>query len=366
MITRREFAGAALAWVACSPSTWADGLRDRYGIGTTALQVDAVREGALRIDAAVDLSVMEDLLEAFKAHHPQIALEFRRMSSSALYQTFLREMKAGSTTADILISPAMDLQFKLVNDGFALPYASPHTSNLPAWAVWKSRAYAICTDSLVFLYNKKRMPPADVPHSHLELTELLRRKPEFYKGRITSYDPATSGTGYLYYTQDLLLSHDTLDFVQAVGGTDPHFYASGGDVLPRVTTGEHLLAYNMIHSYMAQSLASRPDLGIVYPDDYTLTVARTAFVPITARHPSAGKLMLDFLLSEIGQLHFAQQQMLPVRQDIQVNWKAPPVDVVRRIHFGPALLAGLDTYRRRRVLDEWRRTLASTRAADVT
>ena len=70
-----------------------------------------------------DQQGFEDLLEAFGRLHPGITLEFRRPASSDLHANFLQDVAAGRPTADILISSAMDLQFKLVNDGFAQVYA---------------------------------------------------------------------------------------------------------------------------------------------------------------------------------------------------------------------------------------------------
>jgi iron(III) transport system substrate-binding protein len=254
----------------------------------------------------------------------------------------------------------MDLQFKLVNDGFAQVYASPEKLYLPDWAVWKDQAYAITAEPIVFAYNRALMPPADVPESHYELADLLRRKPEQYRGKIATYDPERSGTGYLYYTQDLLLSHDTLDLAEAVGRTQPKFYASGGDAMNKVQTGEHLLAYNMVSSQMMVRQSRDRNIAIVYPSDYTLVMSRIAFIPRTARHPAAARLFLDFLLSEPGQLLLAgHHHMQPIRTGITMKGGAPSPEVLRPIHFGPSLLANLDEFRRRRVLREWRRTFES-------
>ena len=183
----------------------------------------------------------------------------------------------------------MDLQFKFVNDGLAQTYESPEKPNLPDWAVWKDQAYAVTAEPIVFAYNRALMPPADVPHSHYELADLLRRKPGEYRGKIATYDPERSATGYLYYTQDLLLSHDTLDLVQAAGRAQPSFYVSGVDALNRLSSGQHLLAYNMVSSYMLERQEQDPNIGIVFPSDYTLVMSRVAVIPRTARHPAAAR-----------------------------------------------------------------------------
>jgi iron(III) transport system substrate-binding protein len=361
MLSRRTFSLASLAWTATGCGVGSDAYHTGLGFTLThsRLVADAAKEGTLRIDAATGLLGIEDLLESFKRLYPGITLDYRRATSSELHAKFLHETSTGAPTPDILISAAMDLQFKLVNDGYAQVYESPEKPNLPDWAVWKDQAYAITADPLAFAYNKVLMPPADVPNSHEELTDLLRRKPDEYRGKITSYDPERSGTGYLYYTQDLLLSRDTLDFVQAVGRTQPKFYETGEEIGNGLLHGKHLLAYNVVNSYMVLRQLQNPYIGILFPNDYSLVMSRFAFIPKLARHPATGKLFLDFLLSELGQVLMARQYIQPIRNGIAMHGPAPSPEVLRRIHFGPSLLANLDEYRRRRVLHEWRRAFES-------
>ena len=358
MASRRSFILTGLA-TALSGCDIGRDLRLDFAPPNVGLEADAIREGALRIDAATGLLGDQDLMTAFRSRYPEIKLEYRRAPSRQLHMRFLQDVSAGGPTTDIFISAAMDLQFKLVNDGLAQKYESPEKPYLPDWAVWKNEAYAINADPVVFVYNRALMPADDVPRSHEELTDLLRRKPREYRGKIATYDVQRSGTGYLYYTQDLLLSRDTLDLVQALGRTQPRLYVSGAELRNKVSSGEHLLAYNMAYSYMSGREEEHPDVAIVFPSDYTLVMSRIAFIPKLAAHPAAGRLFLDFLLSELGQTLMARRYAQPVREGIPLAGEAPPPEAVRRINFGPELLANLDGYRRQRVLHEWRRAFES-------
>ena len=361
MVSRRAFALAGLACVAtgCSLEPYAERSLRRFTSAHSRVEAAAAKEGALRIGAAAGPEGgFQDLLAGFAHRYPAIRLEFQRPTSTELNARFRRDVAAGRPTADILISSAMDLQFKLVNDNFAQPYDSPQKPHLPDWAVWKDQAYAITAEPIVFVYNRALMPPEDVPASHDALTDLLRRKPTEYRGRIATYDPARSGTGYFYYTQDLLISRDTLDLVAAVGRTNPGLYISGGDASAKVMTGEHLLAYNMVSSYNLERQARDPNIGIVYPSDYTLVMSHIALIPRTAVHPAAAGLFLDYALSEAGQAVLAAHYMRPIRNDVQMAGPLPSSDVLRPIHFGPSLLSSLDEFRRESVLREWRRAIA--------
>ena len=360
VISRRHFALAGAAWGLGGCDLLPDAApRPAHKPADAQLDAAAAREGALRIDAVIEQHGVADFLDAFKRLYPAIAIEYHRPFSAELSPIYSQDAAAGRPTADILINSAMDLQFKFVNDGLAASYASPEKAFLPEWAVWKDQAYAVTAEPIVFAYNRKLMPAGDVPRSHNELADLLRRKPDQYRGKIATYDPERSATGYLYYTQDLMLSHDTLDLVQAAGRTQPCFYVSGVEALNKLSQGEHLLAYNMVGSYMIERQMQDPNIGIVFPSDYTLVMSRVAVIPRSARHPAAARLFLDFLLSELGQSLLARRHMQPIRIGVPMDGATPPNDVLRPIHFGPSLLANLDEYRRRRVLREWRRSFDS-------
>jgi iron(III) transport system substrate-binding protein len=355
MLSRRTFTLSSLAWAAtgCSLGPGLSGARLALPSSHSKLAAAAAKEGTLRIDATTDQRGVQDLLESFKRLYPGIALEYHRPTSSELYAGLLRDAAADHPTADLLISSAMDLQFKLVNDGFAQTYVSPEKPHLPSWAVWKDQVYAVTAEPIGFSYNRALMPAEEIPSSHAEFADLLRHKRDQYRGKIATTDPERSGTSYLYHTQDLLASRDTLDLVEALGQTQPKFYVSGAEITRKIASGEHLLAYNSVLERPSQI----PNLGTVFPNDYTLVTSRVALIPKVARHPASAKLFLDFLLSESGQVLLARHRMQPIRTGVAMDGSAPSPDVLRPIRFGPALLANLDEFRRQRVLRDWRHAL---------
>ncbi|MDA0962337.1 MAG: ABC transporter substrate-binding protein, partial [Proteobacteria bacterium] len=73
----------------------------------------------LRIISTADLEVFEPYLLAFQADRPALAIDYTVVSSATLY----RVIRDGARF-DLALSSAMDLQFRLANDGFAQRYAS--------------------------------------------------------------------------------------------------------------------------------------------------------------------------------------------------------------------------------------------------
>jgi iron(III) transport system substrate-binding protein len=351
-LTRRAFAAAGLA----APLAWSAAARPLPGYPRSYQRLEdaADREGRLLIYSAADLNEMDEVLRSFRALHPRIRVQYEHMASRAVYDRYLAEVAAGKPSADLVFNSAMDLQIKLVNDGYAQPYASPEKPYLPPWAVWKNQAYGVTAEPIVFAYNKRLMPPQDVPRSHDDLERLLRVKGREYRGKVTTYDVERSSTGFLFFTQDAQISHDTWKLLRALGKTSPRFYVAGDEMLRRVSAGEHLLAYNMMSSYALERRASDPAIEVVFPTDYTLVMSRIAFISKEARQPSAAKLFLDYLLSRQGQQLLARRYMTPVRIDLaQPHPHADPEDL-RAIHVGPALLVNLDRLMYARRIAEWK------------
>lgn len=318
----------------------------------------AKKAGKLTIYSATDAREMADLLQDFGKLYPQIAVRYEDLSSSEVYQRVLSDVAAGRPTADLVINSAMDLQIKLVNDGYAQPYASPEKPFLPDWAVWKNQAYGVSSEPIVFAYNKKLMPAADVPRDHDELQKLLGEKSKFYTGKIAMLNPETSSTGFLYITQDVQLDRDTWGLVRSIGATKPKLYISTDEIIKKISSGEHVFAYNMIGSYALDQQLRDPNFGVVFPSDYTLAISRIALIPKDASHPDAAKLFLDYMLSKRGQLLLARHQMTPLRADGTV-WPMRQADPnhVKAIRVGPALLVNLDQLKRASFIRDWRRAV---------
>ena len=161
--------------------------------------VDAAKkEGKVVVYATTDAASANPLVKDFETLYPGIKVEYSDLNSTELYNRFIAEAAANNGTGDVLWSSAMDLQVKLVNDGQAASYPSPEIKALPKWAVWKDMAYGTTYEPIAFVYNKRLVPAADVPKDHTELLKLLTAKTDFYKGKITAYDPERSGVGYLF------------------------------------------------------------------------------------------------------------------------------------------------------------------------
>lgn len=345
----------------CSPGTdHATQVPDGYAASYANLVEDGTKEGRLVVWSTTDQKVMRDLLSAFERAYPGIRIEYRDLSARDARDRFLADTKAGRANADLLLSSSMDMQIKLVNDGYAQPYDSPEKGHLPNWANWKNQAWGVTAEPIVIVYNKSLLSPGRVPRNHMDLVRLLERRDRDLRGRIATYDPATSSVGYLCLSQDNMISGHVWQMAHGLGANQARFFPTSEEVIQDVSSGRSVIGYNALGSYALDEAARNPDLGVVFPSDYTLVMSRIAMIPTGARHPNAARLFLDFLLSAKGQSSLARHSMPSVRSDVALPaGLRDSTSPMRAIRVGPELLIAQDKLTRSRFLKQWSREIAA-------
>jgi len=310
----------------------------------------------LVVYSTTDQNEVEGLLAEFVAGMPGVHVRYHKMNSDDLYDLVIRDEASGGGTADLVWSSAMDLQMKLVNDGYAQRFVPTDPSHLSPWAAWREQAYGVTAEPVIFVYNRTAIAPQEVPRSHSELRAFLERNVQTLRGRVGIYDPERSGSGLLFLAQDAGITPRTWDLVTAIGRTEPKLFTTSSSMLEGVSSGRLLLAYNVIGSYAMARSEHDPALGLVIPSDYAIILARIAFIPKAARRPELGKALLDFLLSRRGQTMLAERHLGSVRDDVtpasSLLQLADPARA-QPIHIGPALLAYMDRARRANFLRQW-------------
>jgi len=338
-----------------------------YPAQYAAIIAAAEQEGQLVVHSTTDLAVVAPLIDDFQSLYPRIEIQYRDMNSNDLYSGYLGDLFASPTTADVLWSSSMDLQFRLASAGHAQAYDSPEISGLPAWAVWKNLAFGTTFEPIVIVYNKRLLPADEIPQTHAGLARLLTEKRDRFAGKVVTYDIERSGLGFLLAAQDERASAEFWPLMKALGSVGAHLVPTTEAILTRVARAEDLIGYNALGSYAYLESKRDPSIGYVYPSDYTLIVTRIMLIGKKATNPNAAKLWLDYVLSRRGQTVLANRANLSsVRADVEGANSAAALtkslgQSVRPIPLGPDLLAPFsDPSKRLAFLKQWRETVAIT------
>lgn len=320
----------------------------------------AKKEGKLIVYAATDSKAAEPLIKDFNALYPSIKVEYNDMNSTEIYNRYISEVAAGGATADTLWSSAMDLQIKLIADGYGLTYKTQELAALPAWASMNNTGYGTTFEPAVFVYNKKLVAADEVPTSHAEFVRIVNAKLDKFKDKVTTYDIEKSGVGFMFITQDLRVNDKFWDLAKTLGAVHVRVQSSTGTMLERISSGENILGYNIIGSYALVRAKKDPNIGVVIPKDYTLVMSRVQFISKTAKNPNAAKLWVDYLLSKRGQTIIANDSKLyAIRAD--VTGETTSSDLNKEIGAGlkplpvsASMLQYMDQTKRLAFLKQWK------------
>ena len=317
----------------------------------------------LVIYSSADVDRIVSLVKAFQKRHPTITIDYYELDTLEINQRVIHETDNAMPTADLALSSAMDLQIKLVNDGYSSPYYSEETKALPDWANWRNEAFGFTYEPAVILYNKALAPDLKRIDSRFELAKLLNQQSARMQNRVITYDPEFSGLGYLYGTQDAVRSEDFWYLARSLGDSGVQLVTNSASMINSVADGDALIAYNVLGSYALARARDNQDLAITIPQDYCLVMSRIAVISKAALNPEAAGKFIDFLVSREGQQLIAGPASLyAIRTDISGVATAKKLQETASgplipIHLGPGLLVYLDRMKRKDFLSRWRRAM---------
>jgi two-component system sensor histidine kinase TctE len=317
----------------------------------------------LVIAGPTDTPVVAPLIQGFQSLRPDVSVTYREIGSRDLYEATI---DGRLTQVDVLMSSASDLQIRLANDGYAQSYASPYAPKLPSWAVWRNEVYGFTFEPAVIVYNPKRYTEATVPRSRQDLLRLLEREQASLQGRVGTYDIAASSVGYLLAEQDELVSSNFWGLANAMGQVGVRLSPTTAQLLDAIENDEMDLAYNILGSYALSRQASGSKIGVVFPQDYVLVLARSVLISRRAPSPDLARALVDWLLSPAGQQVASSHAALgSIMEDTPGRWTSEAVlarssGIVQPVVLSPALLVGLDQRRHSRFVQNWVRLVTDT------
>lgn len=317
----------------------------------------------LIIYSSLDISAAEPLIMDFQGSNADVGIHYYEMQTIEIYERVIRETEDDVSTADLIISSAMDLQMKLANDGYAQALNLAGAAGWPNWASWRDTAFALTYEPSVIVYHKPSFEGRTVPKTRAALQELLNEPDDPFYGRIATYDIERAGLGFLFLARDAEHARDIWSLVKAMGAAGVKLYSNSSAILERVADGRFAIGYNILGSYAKSWVENHPDLGIILPSDFTVVMSRIALVPEAAARPQLGVRFLDYLMSEQGQEILATKAGIPaLHPNVTGENTASALRLesgaqLRPISVSPGLLVYLDQVKRARFVQKWNKAL---------
>ncbi|HSF92264.1 MAG TPA: ABC transporter substrate-binding protein [Paracoccaceae bacterium] len=311
----------------------------------------------LTLRGTTDIAAFSPVMLAFLTENPNLQIRYEQWGSNDLFALTQADCVSGQFGADMVISSAIDLQVKLVNDACAQPYRSSLTDLLPATSRWRDEIWGVTREPAVIVYNNTLLSAEEAPTSRFDLLDLLRTQEDRFRGNVATYDIEASGLGYLFAFADSQQASTFGALLESFGRTDAVATCCSAEIITGVAEGEYLIAYNVLGSYALNRAADDPRIAIVLPSDYTLMLTRVAIIPAAATEPERAGAFLDFMLSDSGKRALMSANLLVSLSGSDTEGSVleqPVTSSVRPIPLSPALLVGSDAHKRMLLLERWR------------
>ncbi|MHB2169028.1 sensor histidine kinase [Alsobacter sp. R-9] len=302
----------------------------------------------LRIASDGEHPVMAALITAFQARHPGIAVEYDALPSGLVYQSVVTAPVSGRGP-DLAIGGAVDMQVRLVNDGYAQAFTSPRLASVPDWARWRDELIGLTYEPLVLAYDPRALAVEERPRTRLRLAQLLEASKSSFRGKVVTYDIGRSGIGYLHAALEASVSPVAWRLMRSFGEVEAQIAETGVSMLEALARGDASIAFGLAASPEVRLRAAELGIPLVETEDYQIVTTRTALIPRTARSPDAARLFLEFALSPEGQTAFGASALLGADAPAGRRAGGP----VTTLPLGVAMLSYSDQRKRGRFLDTW-------------
>jgi ABC-type Fe3+ transport system substrate-binding protein len=250
------------------------------------------------------------LAKAFMEKYPGVEVRYSRADSGPTELKILNEARAGRLQADVFdgngtVPP-------LVQAGLVAAYLPPTADRYPDELKDPNRHWI--STNLYFLtpgINTFLVSTSEVPRT---LADLLAPK---WRGRIAWSNNPTAGAGTFIGTVLRRLGEkEGMDYLRALAKQKiVNVDATSRAVLDQVITGEYAMALDIFNHHAVLSAAKGAPVDWLKLEPIAAPI-QVASVLKDAPHPSAGRLLLEFLTSEEGQRIFAAVDYIPAMPGI--------------------------------------------------
>ena len=262
---------------------------------TSVLAQAAKKEGTLTVYTDFSQNAAQAQAAAFTKEYG-VKVNVVRLAGATLATRFLSEEKAGSTSADVVVSASPVFAHTAVTSGYTVPLDKAGIPGYP----WQFPAHFLNTadgqaatmiEPTGIAYNTNLVKGSDIPKTW---TDLLDPK---WKGKIGIADPST----LVGYDAEWVVLQDLIGdgFLQKLGKQSLKTYSGGAPLAAAVGSGEIALAPAELRANITAVKNAGGPIAIVVPDktsglqDQIMLVARN-------KHPNAAKLFVAYSMSPAG------------------------------------------------------------------
>lgn len=281
--------------------------------GESAAQGDyamAKEEGKVTLYTGQPIDRVQKIVDGFKAKYPGIDVDFLRADTRKYAQRFESETASGRHVADAIL--ATTITTHRWGEKFIEAYISPEAADYPPELMdpmGLSNTFGINTTS--FAWNTDRVKEDEVPKTW---DDLLDPK---WKGKIGMQDPTGRGGAYTWTVTmyERWGEAKWLDYLQRLAAQEPK-YGRYMQVREMVMSGEVALHFAAYPDFTEPVKKKGAPVDWAAPSEVVF-VGLSTNLSKNAPNPNAGKLLIDYVLSDEGQKLLGETGMIPAKPEFR-------------------------------------------------
>jgi iron(III) transport system substrate-binding protein len=295
-----------------------------------AIEAEAKKVGKLNLYLNLPPPGDEGVVAAFEAAYPGIKVEVVRLGSGAMMQRFEAETAAGACPADALMTNYDNTEDGWIDKGWILAWTPPESAVYPPEYLHRGHLFTTQLYREAIIYNTAKVKPADAPKGYADLLD-----PK-WKGKVGLNPPWRSVTvqGAVAFWETKL---GLTGVAQKLKDNDVRFFSGSAGVVQAVIRGDVWIA-SLIDPAVITALADGAPIAAVYPETGVPAALANVFVPAKAPSSAAGKVFVNWLLSEKGQTALQDSSGAPVTRPGVKPPKLVPPNSALKIILSPPLL----------------------------
>jgi iron(III) transport system substrate-binding protein len=271
---------------------------DGEEIADAKLLAAAKQEGKLTLYGTIPSESMAVTLDAFKAE-TGVQPEYIRLPTARMYDRVNAEFDAKKLEADYIGMTDLTLVKTWATRGLLASYKTPSFTQLPSeLRDTEGQWYYVVRPITVIAVNTAMVKEGDAPKSWKDLFD-----PK-WKGKIGMPSMDAGGSALTLYA--FLRMKIAPDAWQKLAANEPRIYPSAAPTVADLTRGRTAVAISGASSY-AEQIENGAPLKIVFPTDGLASFGEIGNVTVTAPHPNAARLYMNYITSKHGSATVAKQ-----------------------------------------------------------
>ncbi len=218
--------GAAGLMLSARIPAQAQGVPTGYPASYADIIAAAPKEGVVSVYTSTDQVQGKPFVDAFQAAYPGIKVEYNDLGTNGTFNRVILRSRRRAGWLGCRLDLRNGPPDGAARQGLCRGLRLARGEEPSAWANYKNTLYANSVEPIAILYNKSGNGTLPLPKTRADLIKLMRDHKDALKGKGASMDPEKSGTGFLFFTNDVKEQKDAWDMIAAFGATDAKVYGT--------------------------------------------------------------------------------------------------------------------------------------------